>query len=212
MTSRPGQPALDMMRYHRTKNLCHAIKVIRSDGVTLLQTDHDRKFTFEGEVYAPISFGTMSADRREAAFRSGNQDVRGVIDGSVITIPDLDANRYRGAEVRLVVIDWRTPWVVYARHRKWIRRIVRDGSTFIGTMEGRAQALQRPTGGRFTGTFSTTCTYELGGSDCGKDISGDTKTGVTVGEVVESKRTCRFTTASWSGTFADEYYRDGSIV
>jgi uncharacterized phage protein (TIGR02218 family) len=129
----------------------------------------------------------------------------------VITIPDLDANRYRGAEVRQVVVDWMRPWIVYARHRKWIRSIVRDGSTFIGTMEARTQGLQHAQAGRFGGTFSTTCTYELGDADsCKKDISADLKT-ATVSVVVDDRRTCQFTTASWPGTYADDYYRDGSI-
>lgn len=202
--------ALDVMRYNRTKHMAHAIKVIPVNLGTLLLTDHDRKVTFEGEVYTPISFGRMSAERREAAFRSGNQEVRGIIDGTAITVPDLDANRYRGAEVRQVVFDWRRPWIVYARHRKWVRSIVRDGSTFIGTLEGRTQALQRPAGGRFGGTFSTTCTYELASSFCKKNISADIKT-VTVGTVVDDRRTAQFTTASWTGIYIDDYYRDGSV-
>ena len=211
MTTRPGQFALDTLRYERAKHFAHFVKVIPKNLPTLLLTDHDRKITFEGEVYTPISFGSMSAERREAAFRSGNQEVRGIIDGTAITVPDLDANRYRGAEVRQVVADWRRPWLVYARHRKWIRSVVRDGSTFIGTMEGRSQALQRPTGGRFGGVFSPTCTYRLGdAATCKKDISADLRT-ATVGVVVDDRRTAQFTVGTWAGTFIDDYYRDGSI-
>ena len=212
MTTRPGRLALDLLRLTRTKNLCHAIKVTPANIAPLLLTDHDRKLTFEGEVYTPISFGSMSAERREAAFRSGNQEVRGVIDGTAITVPDLDANRYRGAEVKQVVLDWRYPWVVYARHRKWIRSIVRDGSTFIGTLEGRTQAMQRPNGGRFGGTFSATCPYQLGDTaTCKKDTSFLHRS-VTVQTVVDDRRTAQFDPVHWAGFFIDDYFRDGSLV
>lgn len=218
MTSRPGREALDSLRYERCKKLCHFVKVIPQSIPPLLLTDHDRKVTFEGEVYTPISFGSMSAERREAAFRSGNQEVRGAIDGETITIPQLDANRYRGAEVRQVVANWENPWVVYARHRKWIRSIVRDGSTFIGTLEGRSQAMQRPNAGRFGGSFTTNCTYELGDpSSCKKDIS-QWEFVAQVKTVLDGRRSFEFwethfptNNPATAATFDDEFYRNGSI-
>ena len=79
------------MRFTRGKRICHAVKVIPQTLPPLLLTDHDRSITIEGEIYSPISFGTMSADRREAAFRSGNQEIRGAIDGLTITLPQRDA-------------------------------------------------------------------------------------------------------------------------
>ena len=212
MTTRQGQASTEWMRWTRGKHLAHAVRIARQDGVELLGTDHDRKITFEGRTYTPINFAAFSAERREGAFRSGNQEARGWIDGTVITVPDLDANRYRGAEVFQVTLDWVFPWLVYERHRKFIRSVVRDGSSWVGTLEGRTQVLQRPAGGRFGGTFSTTCTYELGDPNtCKKDISADLRT-VTVQTVVDPRRVAQFTTASWTGTFVDDYYRDGSLV
>jgi uncharacterized phage protein (TIGR02218 family) len=210
MTSRPGRVALDSMRLDRGKRICHAVKVIPQTLPPLLFTDHDRTLTVDGETYSPTSFGTLSADRREAAFRSGNQEIRGTIDGVTITLPQFDAHRYRGAEVQIAVIDWQMPWVVFSRHRKWIRSVVRDGSSFIGTMEGRTQSLQRPSGGRFGGTFATTCPYELGdAATCKKDISADSHY-VYINNIVDSRRTFRAWTATMPST-SDNYYRDGSI-
>lgn len=212
MTTRPGQPTVESLRWLRGKHLCHCIRVIRQDGVELLLTDHDRQLTFEGRVYTPINFGAMSAERREGALRSGNQEATGWIDGSVITMDDMDANRYRGAEVYQATVDWRFPWLVPERHRKFIRSITRTGSSWVGTLEGRTQILQRPAAGRFGGTFTTTCPYELGGVYCKKDISADVKTPITVDAVIDTKRTCEFDPTGFTGTYADDYYRDGSIV
>jgi len=218
MTSRPGRAALDVMRMTRNKTLCHVVKVIPKSLPPIRLTDHDREITFEGELYTPISFGGMSADRREAAFRSGNQEIRGSIDGSTITLPQLDANRYRGAEVRQVVIDWKHPWLVFARHRKWIRSIVRDGSTFIGTIEARTQSLQRPNAGRFGGSFTTNCIYELGDpTTCKKDIA-QWEFVAQVDAVIDGRRSFEFNTSHFpnndpatAATFIDDFYREGSV-
>lgn len=213
MTARGGASE-EFLLYERGKRLCHAITVTRQDGEVIRVTDHDRQLTVDGEVFYPTSFGAMSADRREAAMRSGNQEMRGVIDGNVITVPDLEANRYRGAEVQIWVTDWENPWLIYAKHRKWIRSIVRDGSTYVGTVEGRTQALTRPTGGRFGGTWTTTCPYVLGdAATCKKDLTSFTKSSLVVDTVPDDRRTVRFTAASWGATsYDDDYYRDGSIV
>ena len=79
--------------------------------------------------------GSLSADRREGGLRAGDQDVRGVIDGTTITLPQLRTQKYRGATVYLTVVDWCRPAIVYSRHKRIITRIVFDGSNFVGTME-----------------------------------------------------------------------------
>jgi uncharacterized phage protein (TIGR02218 family) len=178
MTTRPGHAALDLLRYTRVKTLAHCIRIIRSGEADILVTDHDRRITFDGRTYSPTLFGDLSADRREGGLRSGNQEARGPIDGTTIVLPDLIANRYRGAEVEMAVIDWTRPWVVFARHRKWIRKVVWTGSQWVATIEGRTQQLSRPTAGRFGGTFSTFCPYTLGDTYCRKDISDWTQWGL----------------------------------
>ena len=84
MTSRPGQMAEDLLRYNRGKQLAHCLRVVALDGSVLLFTDHDRQVTVEQNVYLPIVLGSLSADRREGGLRSGDQDVRGIIDGQNI--------------------------------------------------------------------------------------------------------------------------------
>ena len=171
MTTRPGNLGLDSLRYQRSKHLAHLLLITRKDKETLAVTDHDRAITFEGETYRPIIFGALSADRREGALRTGDQEASGTIDSIQITASDIDAQNYVGAEVRQVIVDWRNPTIVLARHRRWIRRMTRTGSSFTATLEGRAQQLQRPNGGRFGGYFTTKCQYRLGGPFCKKDIS-----------------------------------------
>ena len=200
MTTRPGNAALDSLRYRRCKTLANCIRLIRPDGFELLVTDHDRRLTFEGRVYEPTNSLDLSADRREGGLRSGNQEARGPIDGQVIVIPDLLANRYRGSEVQLALIDWVRPWLVFARHRKFIRKVVWTGSQWVATIEGRTQQLSRPAAGRFKGTFSVYCPYQLGDQFCKKDISPWTKLAPPVALTSNSAayRTLTDSSESWT--------------
>lgn len=187
-------------------------RVQRLDGYVLRFTDHDRTISQGGETYSPANLASVSAERREAGLRTGNQEATGIVDGSTITIPDLLGDRYRGAAVTQQIVDWAMPWLVYYRARKVIRQIKWDGSRYVAVIEGQAAKLQRKVGGRFGGIYSTTCTYTLGDPvTCKKDISADVRANVVVETVQDDRMQCRFTTASWTGTFTDDYFRDGEI-
>ncbi len=216
MTTRPGGLALLDLRYSRGKRLATLVHIIRKDGFELRLTDHDRALDFDGQTFEPVILGGLSADRREAAFRTGDQDASGIIDGAAITIPDLLGNRYRGAEVRQIVVDWARPWVVYARHRRWVRSLTWRGSAWVGTLQGRSQVLQRAAALPLGGTWTTTCPYTLGDPlTCKKDVSigsGFSGAGATVQSIVKQKSEVTCYTDTWPGTFDDDYFRDGSFT
>ena len=211
MTTRPGNAALQLLRLYRGKRICNLVQITPRLGDVLRFTDHDRALTFDGDTYRPIVLSAMSARRVESGLKSGTGDAYGIIDGTYVTVPAILGDRYRGAEVMHAQVDWSMPWIVFGQHRKWIRTVTWTGSQWAATLEGRTQELQRQAGGRFGGTFSTACQYKLGGTYCGADISADVKTGVVVQTVANDRYECAFTTASWSGSYADNYYRDGEI-
>ena len=173
MTIRSSTQALESQKWRRSQTLCSAFVVTRQDGFVLRFTDHDRVLTINGNVYLPATLGTISAERREAALRSGNQEARGVIDGTTLTIPDLLGNRYRGARVEQSIVDWRRPWVWHYRATKRVRQMSYDGSQWVATLEGITAQLQQPVGGYFGGTHSEQCTHALASDKCRADISGD---------------------------------------
>lgn len=211
MTTRPGTAALQQLRLTRGKRLCNLVEITRRDDQVLRFTDHDRVLTFEGQEWRPVVFAAMSARRVEAGLKTGDQEAYGIIDGTYVVVPDLVGNRYRGAEVRHVQTDWSRPWLVKGRHRKWIRAVNWTGAQWVATLHGRTQELQRDAGGRFGGVFTPTCPYVLGDQNCKKDISADVKASVVVDTVVHARMRAQFTTASWSGSYADDYYREGEI-
>jgi len=209
MTSRPRNPALQSLRNDRAKRMINVVKITPQIGSVLRFTDHDRTLTFEDALYLPISFMALSANQAESGMKTSQQDFYGVIDGVYIQVPHLHGNRYRGARVDHAKIDWKMPWHWFARHRKWIRQVTWTGSRWAGSMESLTQKLQRQEGGRFGGTFHTTCPYVHGGPYCKRTV--DTVSGVTVQTVVDDRYVVEFSTGSWSGTFPDNHFRDGEI-
>ncbi len=213
MTTRPGKMAEDMLRYHRTKHLAQCVSLTAKDGAVIRITDHDRDITLDNQTFTSVTLGSMSADRREAALRAGDQEVRGIIDGSTITLTRLEGLQYEGAKVVVQIVDWARPYIVYSKFVRRAAGINWDGTAFVGRLEGMSQQLQKPVGGQFGGTFTTTCQYELGGPFCTKDLSTFTVSAGAVGTVVDAHTKLRFTTASFNPTAGgqDDFYRDGSI-
>lgn len=214
MTTRPGEWAQATWRRNRTKRPCNLVKITRTTGEAIYMTDLDRRLTFEGNTYRPVVFAGMSAERREAAMRSGNQEAYGIIDGTYVVLPDLLGDRYRGAEVEHVVTDFDLPLLPVARHRKWIRAVSFTGSAFVATLEGRTQVLTRPAGGRFGGTFSTQCPYKVGGEFCRVDMgaSGRTQAGVIVSHVINSRMIVGTDALTYTASFDDDFFRDGDMT
>ncbi len=162
MTSRPGDAALASLTYARGKTLCNTWRVTRRDGVVLRFTDHDRRLTYEGQVFDPIGMGGASAERRNAGMAAGNTEVWGFIDENTITSADLLADRYAGAKVEHRIVDWRKPWLEFRKSTKWVTQIQDDGERWTATLDGRTHQLQQPIGGRFGGSFRPVCGYRLG--------------------------------------------------
>lgn len=212
MTTRPGDAALGLWTTGRTKRVTNLVRIMRADQVVQTFTDHDRALTFEGELYVPGQFTAMSSETREAALRTSDQQLNGLIDGDTIAIPDLVGNRYRGARVDHVVTDWSMPWLAIRRNTRWIRAVRWDEFRWVGILEGVQQILERPTGGRFGGVQTRTCPYVLGSTHCGANIATAFRRGVKVATVSDDRLTFTLEAASFSGTFADDYYRDGEIA
>jgi uncharacterized phage protein (TIGR02218 family) len=184
VTIKSGKQALQNQKWRKAQTLCTVFKVTRTDGYILRFTDHDRTLTLDGEEYNPTSVTKISAERRESDLKSSNQEASGIVDGTVIVIPDLLGDKYRGAKVEQSIIDWRRPWVWHYKATKRIRMMSYDGSGWIATLEGITTQLKQPVGGRFGGVHSQQCTYTLGDAvTCKADITDDliyNETAITV--------------------------------
>lgn len=211
MTTRPGNAATQLLRKMRTKRLRNLVHIIRQDGVSSYFTDSDRIEYFEGNLYLPATFAGFSAERREAALRPGDQNLYGLIDGTHVVLQDLLGDRYRGAEVRRVVIDRQFPWLPAARHRRFVRTVHRTSSSFVAILESRTQVMTRPAGGRFKGIFAPSCTYTLGDPATCKAVF-DSIAGVRIQTINDQKWDVSMLATTWPGSFVDDFYRLGEIT
>lgn len=214
MTVRSHNGVLQLQKLHRSQRLATVVAIYRQDGVTQLFTDHDRPLTTDLGTHLPVSVGRMSAERREAGLRSGNQEVAGIIDGVQFLLSDLIADRYRGARLVQRVVQWDMPWLVHRAAAKVIRTIKFDGSSWTATIEGVGAKLQRPVGGEFGGVSSTKCPRILGSPTCGADLAKDTFTGVGVDVVTDDRMRFTVDTGVFNGPncTVDDYYRDGELT
>jgi hypothetical protein len=210
MTTRCGDWAQTTLRKTRSKKLSDLVLVVRTDGVKKAYTNLDRDFLFEGVTYESIVFAGLSAERRETALKGGNQEIHGIIDSRYILLPDLHGDRYNGAEVWHTVVDWGLPLLWYARHFKIIRKVSFSELAFVGIMETRAQVLTRPSGGRFKGKFTVTCTKSIGDADCKKNITvvPYTQKGVRVDSVVVDRMEFTTRSSTWQQMHDDNAESD----
>lgn len=212
MTIRPGNAALGLWQNHRTRRVANIVRIVRRDGTVYRFSDHDRALTIEGATYSPVIFAGMSSETREVGMRTPGQQMFGIIDGTTVVLPDLMGHRYEGAEVFHAEVDWQWPWLVIARNYKTIRSVRWDGMRFVASLDGIAQIIERPAGGRFGGIATRTCGYTLGDANtCKADISADVQTGARVATVNDDRLDVDISAASWSGSFSDDYFRDGEI-
>tara|TARA_R100000655_G_scaffold14716_2_gene33104 strand:+ start:7412 stop:8299 length:888 start_codon:yes stop_codon:yes gene_type:complete len=215
MTCRSGNMTEERLRLSRCKTLVQCIEITQLDDTLLRITDHDRKITVEGHQYLPIVLAELSADKREASLRHGQQMLRAVVDGNTITIPNLKAQKFRNARVRILLLDYTHPQVVYTRMTRYISDVRFDGSNAVGTMYSQTNKLQRPSGGRFGGNFSKQCQYVLAGPFCKADIAAEVVASAAVESITDQRTELVFTAATFSPPTAaqeDNYYRDGSLI
>lgn len=81
-------------------------KVTRADGVILGFTGHDRDLRRCGLRFRARPGMTPSAVSLRDGYWADSMDVEGVLEASAITASDLEAGRWSGAQLELLVCDW----------------------------------------------------------------------------------------------------------
>lgn len=208
--------ASETMRTGSTLYLCALWQITRRDGVKIRLTAHDRDLTFRGKLYSAGVLSTIGDIRRRAGNESSATDCNSLIDGSLITLPAIKANKYQDAMVDQFIVDWRQPWILFRQDRWWITMAVDDGEgVAMCRLESRASRMQQNAGSKpWGGVYVPKCGANLGDAFCTKDISGDTYTGVTVTAVSGTRPRYVFTMdpGTWpAGSRYDDYYRGGEI-
>jgi uncharacterized phage protein (TIGR02218 family) len=178
-------------------------KLLRTDGVVLGFTDHDRALSFGGTDFVP----SHGLDGGEVPARLGAQvetsEVLGVLSAEAITEDDILLGRYDGA----VVETWRVNWADVSQRmrlrRDTIGEITREDGVFRAELRSAQQALNATRARIYQGL----CDAALGDARCGVDLGSPAFRGFATVTAIEDDH--RVVVAGLSG-FSEGWFGFGA--
>jgi uncharacterized phage protein (TIGR02218 family) len=139
----------------------------RRDGVTIGLTSHDRDLAIGGVLYRAAPGMLPSAVRRGSGLTPESMDVRGALSSDALHGPDLEAGRWDGAALWLMLTEWIDPgalWLELARGE--IGAVEREGNAFTAELVGPGAVLDMPVAPE----TSPDCRAMLGDKACRVDM------------------------------------------
>ena len=183
--SHPLTPAMDSLRRTRAMFQATCYHLTRVDGEEMFFTDADEPLTLaDGNQYLPAGGANASARRKEVDLGAQDMEIMGVLSSESITHEELAAGKYRGAEVKLYLVDKRHPWAGHWHyHIFWVGEIKFNHEQWTAGIEGFSERLGQESGN----VASKYCHHELGAKfglpdevGCHVDLASLTLTGQTV--------------------------------
>jgi uncharacterized phage protein (TIGR02218 family) len=147
--------------------LCTCWRVVRTDGVVLGFTDHDRSVLFDAIEHEPATGLDASDAVANAGFQVGGLEVTGALSSDRIRESDLDAGLYDNARVESWLVNWADPAQRLRLRVGSIGEVKRDGTSFAAEVRSLSHALDQPRGR----LFRATCDADLGDARCTIDLS-----------------------------------------
>lgn len=147
-------------------------RLVRSDGVALGFTSHDRDLLIDGLWHAARPGMSPSAIVQAEGVGTDDMDVAGALSAGTLTRADLLAGRWDGARLQLFLVDWRNP--SEGRHLLADGRLgevaVGEGADagFVAELLGPGAALSATA----LATCSPECRAELGDPRCRVNMRG----------------------------------------
>jgi uncharacterized phage protein (TIGR02218 family) len=141
-------------------------KLLRSDGMAMGFTDHDRTLSFGGLDFVP----THGFDGGEVPARLGmdvqTSDILGVLSAEAITEEDILLGRYDGATVETWRVNWADVTQRLLLRSDTIGEIAREDGVFRAELRSAQQGLNATHGRIYQGL----CDAVLGDARCGVNL------------------------------------------
>ena len=180
----------------------HCWRVVRSDGVVLGFTDHDRDLSVGGTLCQPmhgLDGGEMPA-RLGAQVETG--EVLGILASDAIDEDDILLGRYDAARVESWLVNWADPAQNLLLRVDSVGEIVREDGVFRAELRSAQAALNRTEGRLYQGL----CDAVVGDGRCRVNLAGAGFSGTaTVVEVVDPFRVL----VSGLAGFAEDWFAFG---
>jgi uncharacterized phage protein (TIGR02218 family) len=143
-------------------------RLVRTDGVEVLATGHDRPLTVGGRRYSPASALDPGMASSGADLSAARTSVSGALRIDSISDAEIASGLWDRALVELRIVDWQDPSASIHLWSARVNRITRKGQAFEMDLEGPEADLERTP----LRVFSRQCDAVLGDGRCGVDVSG----------------------------------------
>lgn len=184
---------------------CRCWRLVRTDGVTLGFTDHDRDIAFDGVTYEALAGMTASALTQTNALDVDTMDVSGALQSSHLNEHDLAGGLYDNAALTLWLVDWTNPGdrdIIFAGS---IGEVARGRTSFRAEMRGLSHVLNQERGR----IYQRSCDADLGDGRCGINLTSPTFRGTGTVTGVGSNHTF---SASGLGGYQDGWFTGGKVT
>ena len=166
-------------------------KIERTDGVAKHLTNHDRAIQFDSsrpfgiagadvQLYVPAI--DSSASDRSGGLEATNKELKGTITTTEITEADVHTGLYKDAKITEFLVDYRFPMLSpITKDEYFVAEIVQGQDIHEWKVEGVSRVLGHPSGPIVT----RRCPYQLGDSNCKKDLTNMQRLAVVVDTVTD---------------------------
>jgi len=147
-----------------TTTLATLWKVTRKDGTVFRFTDHDSDIVRGGERFRASVGYDSTAVTNSVGLSVDNLDVRGFLEDSSLTDPDLRAGKFDFADVRIELVNYEAPddGAIALRRGTFGEVTITDTGEFQTELRGLAQQYSQ----RIGKVYSPSCRADLGDSAC----------------------------------------------
>lgn len=161
--------------------LCTLWKITRRDAEVFAFTDLDKDVLYNGLVYSARAAYTPSQLESKVDLSVDNMEMQGLLDSANITVEDLEAGFWDGADFEVVEVNYRDLTMgANPLSKGWLGRVKRNAvGMYVAELRGLATKLQQNVGR----VVLPSCDAILGDARCGVDMAPFTTDDVPVTSV-----------------------------
>lgn len=185
--------------------LARCWRLTRRDGVVIGLTEHDEDLIVDGTSFRAASGVAGSEDASSLGFAVGGGEMSAALSSELIDEAELDAGRYDGAAIELILADWSAPANFLLLRRATLGEVRREGGSFTAELRGLASALNVVRGRLFTAG----CDADLGDARCKMALGSPTYSGTDTVAAVEGPG---LLVAAGLGAYAAGWFTQGRLV
>ncbi len=144
-------------------HLCRCWQIIRTDGVMVGLSDHDRNLTFADTLFHANAGMDMTVIEHRSGFAVYGLDIDGIVGAPHIEMDALTAGLYDGAHVYIWLVDWQDVSNRLLLLNGFLGDVVLRDNKFTASLNAANIVLQDQAGR----VYQATCDAALGDTRCG---------------------------------------------